>query len=69
MIRNYYDPYAQMARAEEWLAEAVRVECAQMREFCLSEAARCYGMVKLSLDTPVLHEPSRSAARGQPARA
>jgi hypothetical protein len=54
MISASYDPVAQLARAEEWLAEADHVNLQALRELCLIEAAVCRRRAELSLTTPVL---------------
>jgi hypothetical protein len=54
MSRNTYDPFRVLARSKLWHVEAAITALPSMREFCLSEAARCEQMVQRSFQTPVL---------------
>jgi hypothetical protein len=61
MSRNIYDPDRVLARSKLWHVEAAVADLPSMRDFCLSEAARCEQMVLRSFQTPVLANPEEGA--------
>ncbi len=61
MSRNIYDPVRLLARSKLWHVEAAVAALPSMREFCLSEAARCEQMVQRSFQTPVLADMDEKA--------
>jgi hypothetical protein len=62
MSRNIYDPVRVLARSKLWHAEAAVAALPSMRDFCLSEAARCEQMVQRSFQTPVLADAEEKPA-------
>ena len=63
MSHNIYDPVRVLARSKLWHVEAAVAALPSIREFCLSEAARCEQMVERSLQTPVLADTDQETTR------
>jgi hypothetical protein len=65
MSRDMYDPLRVLARSKLWHIEAAITALPSMRDFCLSEAARCERMVQRSFQTPVLADAEETGTPGR----